>query len=839
MAVPKNKQSILEHNTPEVPPDHELFAGEVQETPAERDVFVGNEDFYSAITSGGLADSAQPAGANPRERFSTIQKIIAGSIIAIVAMLLYELLKTPSRPATNIPASPAAQSAIHPVGSGDTSPQAIEKSGPTAQSPLSLKVAETFYSQKNYDKAYTAYNQLYQSLSTKGDDGPLVEFLKLRMALCLRKTADAGSATMYWRSSPLKTLLQSSSPIVRMSANYHLGIAEVESGQYLKARTRAYQTIALTGAPDLDKDWVLSIQRDCYFIAAESITRNILSLCDADKDTARDLWEHPEAPDPFSNLDEAQLRSVLLSGSEYLRKGVLGPQIQKFENTERSPRWSVVCDGASIDELLARFATNAGIDISWVAGTSVQGENTNDSIRKRPVSLCLPAVTVQEFATAAAGHVGLLARIDEKGRVNIFDPTEYSSLSQHLSLLIPEAISLWQRFLLTFHDDRRIPNAHFALGLLYSQNGEMMEAIAEYKLVANRFSQTPLAPSALLNSSKLKAGLRDYRGAREDLRQLIEQYPDNEFYGQACLHLADATMKAGLWEEAARLYRKVYNLAPSPELQTAAALGAGRCSYESQDYTGAAEWLARYVALARNHESNEVCRAYFLLGKTNMTLGKLQEACGAFQCALAGQLSRGDYVETVVALVETKMQQQHFVEALGLLENVQPWQFSQQEYIEILLAKCKILRSMGLVDKAIATLGEKAAYLADPQLKAKVSFELAECLADEGDLERARDKLTEILTFVEPGPFAQQVTVRLAEVSLKLGQDAQVISICSRLLDSQPTPQIRQKALNILATVYQRQKNYDKAATVILDQRNKDRTPDEKGPSSSTTAAGK
>jgi len=827
MAARKNKQAIIEESTSEVLSNRDLFSGRSSAQLSEQDVFAGDQDFYKL-----LSDSAQTSSIKldpdtkpdrftliQVKRFLTLQKILVGSIIVISVALLYTLLKTPSKHSVDPPVMNGKTKPVIIETTADNFPHSpdkvIEKLKPVVQTPqpLSLKVADTFYLQKNYDKAYTAYKQLYQSVLTSNDEELTRDYLQLRMALCIPKTADSDQAGRIFR-----TLLQSRSPAVKLFANYYLALLEVEAGQYLKARSRAYQTIALTGAVELDKNGALTIHRDCHFIAAEAITRNILSLCNADKELPKELWSHSDEFESLTNLDEQQLRTLLSSGSERLSKGLLGPQIQRLER-QGSSYWSVTCQGASIEELLARFAADAGIDISWVLNRSATTEGTEDSFRKRPVCMCLPAVTMLEVVTVAAGHVGLLARFDDKKILKVSDPADYTSLSEHLSLLIPEAISLWQGFLLAFHDDQRIPNAHFALGLLQTQKGQMAEAIAEYKLVANRFSQTPLAPFALLNSSKLKAGLRDYAGAREDLRRLVEQYPDNEFYGQACLQFADTTMQAGLWDEAVRLYHKVYNLGLSQETQIAASLGAARCCYEKEDYAGASEWSTGYVELVRTSKtSNELPRVYFILGKANLALGRLQEACDAFEHTLAGQLSRDEYVETISALVEVKIKLGQLIEALEVLENLRSWQFTQQQYIEILLLKSKILRSMGLADRAIATLGDSAEYLTDPQLKAKVSFELAECSAAKGNLEEARSQLTEILALVEAGPLAHEVAVKLADVCLILGQDAQTISICLQLLDSGPSAQVKQKALNILTTAYQQQKNYDKAALALLGQ---------------------
>ncbi len=836
--VAKKRKATPEKKTSRMPPKRKALtrAKKVSSRPADSDP--------------PAASSQRPAGASQRptvpighKRLSILQKIFIVSIVVIAAMLLYalvsrrvgSLLKSPSRAVTALTSTPTVQRTPSPKPPVDDSTQAAQKQiqkpkpVPPPEQPLSLKVAQNFYLEGDYDKAYAVYNKLRQSLPASVEEELLRDFLQLKMALCMEKAGDIEQA-----SRLLRKVSKSRSPVVRVVANYHRSLIEMQKKQYLNVRTRTYQTIALIDAVDFNKDWVLSLQRDCCFLAAESTTRSILSLCDADKDLPDDLWSNSLGRiDPFTNLSEAQLRSLLNSGSEQLSKGLLSPQIQKLEDAGSPPRWSVICHGAPIEELLARFATNAGLDIHWtfskaaaLEGAHALWEPTKDAIRKRPVSLYLPAATIQQFVTVAAGHVGLLAQLDEKGILNIFNPADYYSLSEHISLLIQEAVSLWQKFVLKFHDDERIPNAHFALGLLQAQKGRVAESIAEYKLVANRYPQASLAPFALLHSSELKTSLRDYSGARQDLRQLVEQYPDTEIVGQAYLYLADATMKAQLKTEAERLYRKIYNLDLSLDSQMAAALGAAKCFHERKDHQAAAKWLTRYIRLVKDRTSpstllgtgNELYSAYFLLGKTYLALGKSEAACEALQHALSGRLSREEYVGTLSALVEGYIQQEHFVQALNLFENTHSVVSSQKESIEITLLKSRVLRTMGLVDKAIEAIGDKAEYISDPQLKAKISLELTDCYIAKGNLERARRELTEILVTVEPGPLAHEITIELADVCLKLGQNSQVISVCSQLLGLEPSEQIRQKALNILATTYKQQRNYDRAALVLLGQ---------------------
>jgi TolA-binding protein len=508
-----------------------------------------------------------------------------------------------------------------------------------------------------------------------------------------------------------------------------------------------------------------------------------------------------------------------------MNKAMLGPQIQQLEQQNASPRWSVVCNGASIEELLARFAANANVDIRWAGGNEPASEQI--PARKRPVSLYLRDSSPQQVISVAAGAAGLSASFIAAGdksagglKATISNLAVYSALAEHISSVNDEAVSLWHKFILTFGEDKRTANAHFSLGLLQQQKGQLIDAISEYKLVANRYSQNPLASFALLRSGKLRADLRNYTDARTDLKQLVEQYPDSEVTGQAFLYLADATMKAKLYDEAIRLYSKVYNLNISLQSQAAAALGAAKCFYDRKDYEETVKWLGRYIGAVNDPKNSELPFAYLMLGKTNLALGKLPQACKAFQHALAGNLTVEKYAEAESSLAEILIEQGNFIDALNELEGVNPERFSQKDSAEIMLLKSKALRLMELPDNAIAVLGEQTEYITDPQLKARVSLELSRCYIAKGNLQLGQSSLAETLALAEPGPLAQEISAELADVCLKLGQKEQAMSLCSKLLESKPAAGIRQKAMDILAIIYRQQKEYDKAAAILIGEWN-------------------
>jgi tetratricopeptide (TPR) repeat protein len=744
-------------------------------------------------------------------------------IVCVAGILIYTVLEKmkPAPIVVQVPL-PAAAPAPQPsptdvpkqdLPSAQEEPAVYERAEatPPQPEPLSLQVAEKYYGGADYDNAVVTYDKLYRRLPATEQNQPVKDFLLLRMALCSRSGGNVQQADTMFRTVALSRL-----PILRAIARYYQSITLMDRQRYLEAAARAYQTIALIEVVDCDPKWSAAVQRQCCFLAAEALTRNLLSLQGGDGEPVKELWGgHPQI-DPFLNLDEAQLKTFLNSGRETLDQALLGPQIRPVPGQGATPRWAVTCDGASLEELLSRFAGSARFNIRWLDSGQAAGEEAG---RRRPIYLHVARATAQQVVTTAAGSVGLLARMDEEGNVTILDPSSYSSLAEYAKLLAEECVSLWQRFLLGAEEDQRVPNGHFALALVHAARDRPDQAAAEYKLVASRFARHALAPQALLRSGRIKIRLRDYMGAREDFKQLAELYPDAESSEQACLDLADVTMKAGSYEEAAGLYRKVFNLGLSLDSQIQAAMGAGRCFYEVQDHEAAAQWLNRYVTLVRDQKRAEFHSACLLLGKTYLALNNPQQAQAALNLAMQGELSRQQLVETLSTLARSYTQQGLFVDALNVLEGTQAWQLSQQETVELLILRAKALRSIGLVEKAIAVLTEKSTILPSPELKGTVALELAECQAAKGDLAQAIETLGKAFALVEPGGLAQQIGGKLVDLCLRANQPEQAISVCSQLLNSASGEQ-KEHLLKLQAEAYRRQKDYGRAVAALLSRHN-------------------
>ena len=204
------------------------------------------------------------------------------------------------------------------------------------------------------------------------------------------------------------------------------------------------------------------------------------------------------------------------------------------------------------------------------------------------------------------------------------------------------------------------------------------------------------------------------------------------------------------------------------------------------------------------------------MGKAYLGLDKADQACTAFQYALAGQHSPEEYIQIISALVDSFIARDKLVEALGVLDGVESWRLSQKENVEVLLLKARVLRQMGFVDKAISAIGDRADYVSDAQLKAEILFELARCYKADGRLELARRNLSDILIIAEKGQLFDNAAIELADVCRKLGRNSEVVSVCIQILNSQPKDDVKKQALSILADAYRSQKDYDNALLALM-----------------------
>lgn len=663
---------------------------------------------------------------------------------------------------------------------------------------VSLKTADDLFAAGQYMEAGYVYNQISQNWSSSATDGQYMrDFLKLRIGVCMYRAGQSQAQEECFTQA-----LQSRATYVRGMACYYMARIRFKNQDYLEARQKAYQAIAL--CKSFEDMLLTNLETNMYFLIGDSLTREVLGLYNMGyqlpgrdwSDSLMDIW-------PVES-DALLLEEKLCQTAEKIGQGAGNPRLTVDLNRPVGSQWSLVCLQSPLEETLWKIVSEGNLKAVW-------SEHSQD-LKNSPVTAYMMFMPQQYVAETVCGSTGLIWCFDGQN-VTILNPNRYTDFESHRKALIGEAISIWQRFLMRYRFDNRIPNVHYALGRLYTFADQSAAALGEFKLLQGRFSQNDLAPYAYMEAGKIKVNMKDYEGAGHDLNEMLLQYPDCPIVGEATLYLAQTTLEGGQTQRAKELFKKAFQINLSQAGKYEAAAGLGRCAYVQQEWSEAQTWLSRAMGLLQDKNNILVGDICFMLGRSYMEMGQYTDAAKALQTALKSKLSQKEYIRITLELIEVACRQEKFLEALSVLEQVSPAQLSQEDMCDLLIAKARVLREIGVTEQAVSLLRKRIEFIADSRLRARLTLELAVCYMAIEDYTLARRELNSVIQDIPDAYHASRAILVLAQINEKLGQPDRAEDLCVTLLaDPQADSNLRNEAFNLLGRVYTSQKYYEKAA---------------------------
>ena len=348
--------------------------------------------------------------------------------------------------------------------------------------------------------------------------------------------------------------------------------------------------------------------------------------------------------------------------------------------------------------------------------------------------------------------------------------------------------------------------------------GDAANALREYQLVSRRFKRDDVAPRALVRCARIRfEKLRDYRGARQDLLDLLNLWPEYGKSAEVNLILGRTCLEAGLLDRALQVFGRLYHLNLTADSQRKACLGAGESLYRKGDFQEAARWLTRYVKLTGRSGREDLARAYLLLGRSEAALGQADRAAAAFQNAVAWYSTDRQRAAAALGLAEAHLDRKDHLSAVGVLDSMDSKRLRPKELQEYLLLMARTYREMGLGARAqmILAEGNKLAVIDDPEVRGAILVELARCYAETGNLAEARKWLLEAVARLKPGKLASEAGLQLADVCLKLRNAEQAVAVARELAGARNPAGVRQRATEILVAAYAMQQNYEAAADAL------------------------
>lgn len=722
-----------------------------------------------------------------RQRMSMLHLVVvANTVILIVVIAVFMWAPWRHGAAAQAPELPPV--AVLPSGSPPTSKPApikitIPQAAPEAPA-VSCQTARLAMQQKRYPAALEQYELLYQA-ATRAEDPAMADYFRLRQAHCLKHLGRRDAAR-----NALVPLQDSTSPAIRAWACHDLAVISLAEGQFLQARTKSYASIA---ALHLLKP--SNLESDCDFIIGRSLTGRAIT-----GDTCTIRWPETNMVQTLDSIDESALRGVLSEGARKFSDVLPAPVVRKVD----AVNWKVACLKAPLEEFLARLSAQAGTEIAF--------QDVAPAARTRPVTMFEESAGIPRVCEIAGGMAGLVARYDGR-KVTITDPQTIPSVQQQTAVLRDEAVAHWRRVCLRYPADGRIAKVNFTMAGLMESGGDLNNAMTQYLLTAGRFERDSVAPQALLRSSKIRISLRDYPGARDTLLNLLNTYPDIPEIEQVYLALGQSTMNAGLPEEAADVFSRLYYRELSLSSRTAACLGAGQCFHKLGKYEQACTWLARYIRLGREQGEADLRQAHLLLGASQAAREKWQDAAAAYHQCIRSGATGADRLEAVIGFAKAQARQGNYASALGMVRRLDRESLTSAQRASALVLEGQVLRGMSLPQEAAEMLNREMATVdkAD-QLALKRELAVAQVEASLPDL--ARQTYVEVLPSLK-APECYQVAMELAQLCLKQERLPETQTLCQGLIAGAAPDAVKARAKELLAQALVKSQQYKQAVSTL------------------------
>lgn len=92
-----------------------------------------------------------------------------------------------------------------------------------------------------------------------------------------------------------------------------------------------------------------------------------------------------------------------------------------------------------------------------------------------------------------------------------------------------------------------------------------------------------------------------------------------------------------------------------------------------------------------------------------------------------------------------------------------------------------------------------------------MAIETGRCLWEAGDLQAARECMSDAMGRLPAGPEAHAAAMELGSICMDMGEPEQAAVFAEEVLRGKPSDEIRQRALEMVGRAYLRSKQYEKA----------------------------
>ena len=248
------------------------------------------------------------------------------------------------------------------------------------------------------------------------------------------------------------------------------------------------------------------------------------------------------ALEPKPDIDEQEEgEPVVISPSEDV-------MITKEMGDYDVPVYSIEATLVPASDILNALSASMGKSI-------IVDEDVDPMCLSQPLTISILKSPLQDILEIILGTRGLeFTRDDNSIYVTSLSKLNVDTASEYYR---DKGAHLYQKTQIKFPGDQRVVNAYFALGNYYQDLGFHFLALQEYKIILDKYKNSPLKKDALFKIGHCYDNLKDPENARKVYFHFIYSYPGDPLTDEALLAVGDSFQQQGLYTKALDIYDKI------------------------------------------------------------------------------------------------------------------------------------------------------------------------------------------------------------------------------------------------------------------------------------------
>ena len=344
---------------------------------------------------------------------------------------------------------------------------------------------------------------------------------------------------------------------------------------------------------------------------------------------------------------------------------------------------------------------------------------------------------------------------------------------QYLNNNLPQARDLVTQFL----QDAKAPDltgeGAFLLGTIFVAQGNFVDAVEEFRLVAERYPQSEFGAEALFKAGECLEELAMSDAAAETFEKFVNQYPDHALTPQAILRAGDASFASGAFEAAVERYKKTLEKPLAPEVDEQVLYRLALTYHNMKDYGASVGTLSTLLEEYPNSRHRE--EALFRVAEHTLKVaGEPVKAVALYQ-SLIDAAPDGVY-------------------AGRALRGLALARYEHKDY-----------------DQAAALFLRLMHEHPDVTLNEETYNWTGQWLFDHEQWDDAAASFEALLQAVQAYPYAEQVRLKIAECHEHAGDPDKALAMYQGVADSSTTTAVSTEARWHMARIYEARGELDKA----------------------------